>query len=147
MIRVAVVGSECSGKTTLAAALAAHYQTAWVPEFARQFVIDKGAAPDYEDVEAIARGQIVLEDEKADEASRLLIEDTDLFSTVLYSRHYYGDCPRWIEAALEKRAADHLPPSRHRHPLGPRLGISAIAATGVTELTRALPWRSRRGAA
>ena len=106
MIRVAVVGSECSGKTTLAAALAAHYQTACVPEFARQFVIDKGAAPDYEDVEAIARGQIVLEDEKADEASRLLIEDTDLFSTVLYSRHYYGDCPRWIEAALEKRAAD-----------------------------------------
>ncbi len=106
MIRVAVVGSECSSKTTLAAALAAHYQTAWVPEFARQFVMDKGAAPDYEDVEAIARGQIVLEDEKADEASRLLIEDTDLFSTVLYSRHYYGDCPRWIEAALEKRAAD-----------------------------------------
>ena len=106
MIRVAVVGSECTGKTTLAAALAAHYETAWVPEFARQFVIDKGAAPDYEDVEAIARGQIALEDEKADEASRLLIEDTDLFSTVLYSRHYYGDCPQWIEAALEKRAAD-----------------------------------------
>ncbi len=106
MIRVAVVGSECTGKTTLAAALAAHYQTVWVPEFARQFVIDKGAAPDYEDVETIARGQIALEDEKADEASRLLIEDTDLFSTVLYSRHYYGDCPQWIEAALEKRAAD-----------------------------------------
>ena len=106
MIRVAVVGSECSGKTTLAAALAAHYQTTWVPEFARQFVMDKGAAPDYEDVEAIARGQIALEDEKADEASRLLIDDTDLFSTVLYSRHYYGDCPQWIEAALEKRAAD-----------------------------------------
>ena len=106
MIRVAVVGSECTGKTTLAEALAAHYRTAWVPEFARQFVIDKGAAPDYEDVEAIARGQITLEDEKADEASRLLIEDTDLFSTVLYSRHYYGDCPQWIEVAWEKRAAD-----------------------------------------
>ena len=106
MIRVAVVGSECTGKTTLAAALAAHYQTAWVPEFARQFVIDKGAAPDYEDVEAIARGQIALEDEKADEASRLLIKDTDLLSTLLYSRHYYGDCPQWIEGALEKRAAD-----------------------------------------
>ena len=106
MIRVAVVGSECTGKTTLAATLAAHYQTVWVPEFARQFVIDKGAAPDREDVEAIARGQIALEDEKADETSRLLIKDTDLFSTVLYSRHYYGDCPKWIEEALEKRAAD-----------------------------------------
>ena len=106
MIRVVVTGSECSGKTTLARALAAHYEAVWVPEFARQFVIDKGAAPEYEDVEAIARGQIALEDERADEASRLLIKDTDLLSTLLYSRHYYGDCPQWIEGALEKRAAD-----------------------------------------
>ncbi len=106
MIRVVVTGSECSGKTTLARALAAHYQAVWVPEFARQFVIDKGAAPEYEDVEAIARGQIALEDERADEASRLLIKDTDLLSTLLYSRHYYGDCPQWIDEAFEKRAAD-----------------------------------------
>lgn len=106
MIRVAVVGSECTGKTTLATALAAHYQTVWVPEFARRFVIDKGAAPELEDVDAIARGQIALEDERAGEASRLLIKDTDLFSTVLYSHHYYGDCPHWVEDALEKRVAD-----------------------------------------
>jgi len=106
VIRIVVTGSECSGKTTLARALAEHYEAVWVPEFARQFVIDKGAAPEYEDVEAIARGQIALEDERADEASRLLIKDTDLLSTLLYSRHYYGDCPQWIEGALEKRAAD-----------------------------------------
>ncbi len=106
MIRVVMTGSECTGKTTLAQALAAHYQTVWVPEFARRFVIDKGAAPEYEDVEAIARGQIALEDEKARGASRLLIQDTNLLSTVLYSRHYYGDCPHWIEAAFEKRIAD-----------------------------------------
>ncbi len=106
MIRVAVVGTECTGKTTLATALATHYETVWVPEFARQFVIDKGAAPELEDVDAIARGQIAGEDEKAGEASRLLIQDTDLFSTLLYARHYYGDCPQWIEDALDKRAAD-----------------------------------------
>ena len=84
MIRVVVTGSECCGKTTLAAALAAHYQTVSAPEFARQFVIDKGASPVYDDVEAIARGQIALEDERADEASRLLIKDTDLLSTDAY---------------------------------------------------------------
>jgi len=106
VIRVVVTGSECTGKTTLAEELATHYQTVWVPEFARQFVIDKGAAPEYEDVETIARGQISVEDEKATEASRLLIQDTDLLSMVVYSRHYYGDCPRWIEEAFEKRAAD-----------------------------------------
>jgi len=106
VIRVVVTGSECTGKTTLAEALSIHYETVWVPEFARKFVIDKGAAPEYEDVETIARGQISLEDEKTAEASRLLIQDTDLLSTVVYSRHYYGDCPHWIEEAFEKRAAD-----------------------------------------
>ena len=106
VIRVVVTGSECTGKTTLAEALSIHFETVSVPEFARQFVIDKGAAPEYEDVEAVARGQISLEDEKTAEASRLLIQDTDLLSTVVYSRHYYGDCPHWIEEAFEKRAAD-----------------------------------------
>ncbi len=106
MIRVVVTGSECTGKTTLAEALATHYETVWVPEFARRFVIDKGAAPEYEDVETIARGQITLEDEKASEASRLLVQDTDLLSTVIYSRHYYGDCPHWIEEAFEERAVN-----------------------------------------
>lgn len=62
MIRVVVTGSECTGKTTLAAALAAAYDTVWVPEFARRFVRDKGAPPTFDDVEPIARGQMRLED-------------------------------------------------------------------------------------
>ena len=106
MIRVVVTGSECTGKTTLAEAIATRYETVWVSEFARQFVIEKGAAPGYEDVETIARGQIALEDEKTTEASGLLIQDTDLLSTVVYRRQQYGDCPGWIEEAFAKRAAD-----------------------------------------
>jgi len=106
MIRVIVTGSECTGKTTLAEALARHYDTVWVPEFVRQFVEEKGASPDYADVDAIARGQIALEDRMSSEASGLLIQDTDLLSTVIYSRHYYGDCPPWIEEELRARAGD-----------------------------------------
>jgi NadR type nicotinamide-nucleotide adenylyltransferase len=106
VIQIAVTGSECTGKTTLAEALAAHYGTVWVPEFARQFLICKSAAPEYEDVEAIARGQIALEDERAGMAFHILIKDTDLLSNIVYSQHYYGDCPHWIELAFEKRAAD-----------------------------------------
>ncbi len=104
--RVVVTGSECTGKTTLATALAEHCGTLWVPEYARQFVLEKGAAPVYRDVEAIARGQIALEEALAAEASDLLIQDTDLLSTVVYSRHYYGDCPGWVEDALRDRRAD-----------------------------------------
>jgi NadR type nicotinamide-nucleotide adenylyltransferase len=110
MIRVVVTGSECTGKTTLAQDLAEHYGSAWVPEYARQFVLHKGAPPVYADVSAIATGQIELEDEHltavADTGGRLLIQDTDLLSTVVYSRHYYGDCPGWIEHAQLERAAD-----------------------------------------
>jgi NadR type nicotinamide-nucleotide adenylyltransferase len=103
---VTVTGSECTGKTTLAEALARHYRTLWVPEYARQFVLDKGAPPEAGDVDAIARGQIALEDSVARSASGLLILDTDLLSTVVYSRHYYGECPGWIESALAGRLAN-----------------------------------------
>lgn len=106
MIRVVVTGSECTGKTTLAEALADHYNTVWVPEFARQFVLEKGAAPAYADIDAMARGQIELEDAFAGKAQSLLVQDTDLLSTVVYSRHYYGDCPPWVEDALLERSAD-----------------------------------------
>ncbi|MDH3524041.1 MAG: ATP-binding protein [Acidobacteriota bacterium] len=112
MIRVVVTGSECTGKTTLAAALGEHFGVAWVPEYARRFVAEAGRAPEEGDVEAIARGQILLEDELRLEdelaagAPELLVQDTDLLSTVVYSRHYYGHCPPWIEEALGARAAD-----------------------------------------
>ena len=32
----------------------------------------------------------------------MLIQDTDLLSTVIYSRHYFGDCPGWVEAHLAR---------------------------------------------
>ena len=106
MIRVVVTGSECTGKTTLAGALAEHYGAPRVAEYARQFVIETGAAPVQGDVESIARGQIALEDAAAAEAPPLLVLDTDLLSTVVYSRHYYGDCPAWVEEALRERLGD-----------------------------------------
>lgn len=107
MIRVVVTGSECTGKTILARSLAAHYRTVCIPEFVRQFVEEKGAPPEVGDVESIARGQIALEDSLTATASlsTLVIQDTDLLSTIVYSHHYYGDCPGWIEQAFLERTA------------------------------------------
>lgn len=106
MIRITITGSECTGKTTLAKALADHYETVWVPEFARAFVSAQRVAPGYDDVNTIARGQLALDADQAADASRLLIRDTDLLSTVVYSQHYFGDCPKWIETALAAAASD-----------------------------------------
>ena len=54
----------------------------------------------------IARGQMAVEDRAAEGDHDLLIQDTDLLSTVVYSRHYYGGCPRWIEVELGRRVPD-----------------------------------------
>lgn len=106
MIRVVVTGSECTGKTTLTRGLADHFQTVWVPEYVRRFVEELGRTPEFSDVDAIARGQQELEGTVAAEASRLLILDTDLLSPRIYSEHYYGDYPPWIEQALRDRPAE-----------------------------------------
>jgi NadR type nicotinamide-nucleotide adenylyltransferase len=103
---VVLTGTESTGKTTLAADLAAHYGTVWSPEFARAYADRKPGPLDRSDVEPTARGQIAGEDGAARRASRLLILDTDLLSTVVYSRHYYGRCPEWVESAARRRLGD-----------------------------------------
>jgi NadR type nicotinamide-nucleotide adenylyltransferase len=98
-----LTGSECTGKTTLAARLAQHYGTVFVPEQSRAYLEAKEAPLTYGDVEPIARAVLAAEEVLAPRAHRLLILDTDLVSTVVYSRHYYGDCPPWVEDAARSR--------------------------------------------
>ena len=104
--RVVLTGPECSGKTTLAAALAAHFGAPWVPEAARQFVETSSGSLSAATVEPIARLSTRLEDDVLRGAPPLLFRDTDLVSTVVYARHYYGHCPAWIEHEARARRAD-----------------------------------------
>ena len=110
VVVITVTGSECTGKTTLARDLARHFGTAWVPEFARDYLVEKTATTgiplDATDVEPIARGQIAAEDGGIAAANELVVLDTDLVSTTVYARHYYGACPAWIEQAARDRRAD-----------------------------------------
>jgi NadR type nicotinamide-nucleotide adenylyltransferase len=101
--RVVVTGSESTGKTWLAERLAVRFATVWSREFSREYALRKGAPLDASDVEPIARGQITLEDAVLARARGLAIHDTDLVSTVVYARHYYGHCPAWIEATARAR--------------------------------------------
>src|SRR5712671_3299103 len=106
MIRVVFTGSESTGKSTIAAEVARHYGVEVVPEFVRTFAEQKGAPIDFSDHGLIARGQMALEDEYLTRATSLLIQDTDLLSTVVYCRHYFGRCPQWIEQAALARRPD-----------------------------------------
>ena len=106
LIRVVLIGSESTGKTVLARELAEHYRAELVPEFVRGFAVQKASPIELADTNAIARGQMALEDEHAKRATQLLIQDTDLLSTVVYGGHYYGECPAWIAAAAQQRRPD-----------------------------------------
>jgi NadR type nicotinamide-nucleotide adenylyltransferase len=105
--RVAIVGAESTGKTTLAQALAAHFGTVCVPEFARDYLSARGGQCSPADMPIIAANQSRLEDEYAHLANRLLVCDTDLLTTQLWHEHYFGDCPPNLLQLSRERVA-HL---------------------------------------
>ena len=60
--KIVVIGPESTGKSTLCEMLAAHYQTVWVKEYAREYLLKNGTAYSFENLLDIAKGQITLED-------------------------------------------------------------------------------------
>ena len=105
-----LIGPECTGKTWLAGALAAHFGVPWSAEYAREYVERHGRNLGYEDVDPIGRGQLAGEEaalaRAASEGAPFVLLDTDLVSTLVYSCHYYGECPPWIEGEARRRMGD-----------------------------------------
>lgn len=103
MLRIVLTGPESSGKTTLAKTLAEHYQTLWVPEYARDYLKSKELNYNFEDLEQIAKGQLALEDACAIKANRLIFCDTALFVMKVWSEYRFGKCAPWILNQLQER--------------------------------------------
>ena len=103
LARVCLTGPECTGKTTLAQRLSRELGVPWVPEYAREYAEARGCVLTAADVEPIACGEIASLDRATGD---LVILDTDLLSTVVYARHYYGSCPQWIEDEARRRLSD-----------------------------------------
>ncbi len=104
--RIVLTGPEAAGKTTLAKALARHFRSPWLPEQARLYAEEVERELTAADAEIIARRTIDADDAALANDPPLLLLDTDLISTVVYVRHYYGPCPAWIEDAARARRAD-----------------------------------------
>lgn len=99
--RVVVTGSECTGKTTLAHALAQHLGVPVADEASRAYAEARGGMLGASDVEPIAQATLALHDALA--GAPIAVFDTDLVSTVVYARAYYGECPTWIEDEAQAR--------------------------------------------
>jgi len=104
--RIVLTGPESTGKTTLAKALARHFRSPWQPEMARLYADEVKRELTAADAAVIATRAIAAEDATLTSAPPLLVLDTDLISTVVYVRHYYGPCPAWIETAARERRGD-----------------------------------------
>ncbi len=106
LVKIVLFGPESTGKTTLSIQLAKHYNTVWVEEFARPFLqsvwnIERRTC-EQRDILPIAEGQIALENRLSKRADKILICDTDLLETKVYSEEYYGGFvdPKLDEAAI-----------------------------------------------
>jgi HTH-type transcriptional repressor of NAD biosynthesis genes len=105
LFKVVLFGPESTGKTTMSELLAKHYDTVWVAEYAREYLQEKWnnerKTCEDSDLIPIAKGQIALENKLAQKADRILICDTDLLETKVYSEEYYGG---FVHPELDKYA-------------------------------------------
>ncbi|MHB0754833.1 AAA family ATPase [Polaribacter sp. M15] len=108
IVKVVLFGPESTGKTTLSKQLAHHYHTVWAPEYAREYLQKKWNKErktcEADDLLPIAIGQMKLENKLAKKADRVLICDTDLLETKVYSQEFYGG---FVDKLLDKAAYEN----------------------------------------
>lgn len=104
--RILILGPESTGKSTLAAALAAYFQEPWVPEVAREYLEKLDRPYAYDDLLQIGKQQMRTEDELAMQAKHFLFCDTDLRVIQVWSQHRYGEVDPWVLEELARRTYD-----------------------------------------
>lgn len=115
MKKIVILGPESTGKSFLCKQLADHYQSQWVPEFAREYLETNGATYQFEDLYKIALGQIKGEDLAASNVSSLnplpstlhpVFLDTDLYTLKIWSEISFDRCDNRILSQIATRQYD-----------------------------------------
>jgi len=101
MIRPMIVclhGPESTGKSTLAEALARHFDTIWVPEFGRAYCEQHGTDFSMADLVAMAEGQYAATLAAIPHARNgLLLLDTDPLMTAIWADMTFGARDPWFD--------------------------------------------------
>lgn len=102
--RIAVFGTESTGKTTLAQQLAQHFGVPWAAEYVREFWYERNAHIEADDLDAIARGQIANENHASARTDSFIICDTELITNTLWADLLFpGRCPDWVRRQANRR--------------------------------------------
>ncbi|MBD1367383.1 ATP-binding protein [Mucilaginibacter sp. ZT4R22] len=106
IIKIAVVGPESTGKSTMSIFLANHYNTVWVPEYARGYCEKLTEPPTWQDEINMFNGQLALEEELLPQANKLLICDTTFITVKIWSDEMFGQSPKEVLDELPKHPYD-----------------------------------------
>jgi NadR type nicotinamide-nucleotide adenylyltransferase len=127
--KVVIIGPESTGKSTLCESLSQHYRMQWCPEFAREYLLTNGMDYEFDDLLAIAKGQLALEDEYTamvnsqwsmvnekqwvnprslltTHHSPLLFIDTDMYVMKVWCEYVFGKCHPFILDEIVSRKYD-----------------------------------------
>ena len=111
MYKVAIIGPESTGKSTLAKELAEQFKGTYIPEFAREFVERKGTTEvTYDELCEIAREQIkelsAVRTQPSEESDAVYFFDTELIITKVWFEYAFGKVPEWLEEAIKTYPMD-----------------------------------------
>jgi NadR type nicotinamide-nucleotide adenylyltransferase len=115
--KIVIIGPESTGKSTLCKSLADHYKTAWVKEYAREYLLNNGTAYSFENLLTIAKGQIDNEElgiknlvaqssSSPPTHHSPLIIDTDMYVLKVWCEFVFGQCHHWILNRIVERPYD-----------------------------------------
>lgn len=108
MKKVVAIGPESTGKSTLCRQLADYYSTSWVPEYAREYLLQHGTTYSYDDLLTIAKGQVALEESYIQKSANapLLFIDTDQYVMKVWCDFVFGKHHPWIVDQIASRKYD-----------------------------------------
>jgi len=115
--KIVILGPESTGKSTLCKQLAAHYNTIWVEEYAREYLLKNGTVYTYENLLDIAKGQIEAEElgirnwelgnhKPQTTNHKPVFIDTDMYVMKVWCEFAFEKCHHWILNRIAERKYD-----------------------------------------
>jgi NadR type nicotinamide-nucleotide adenylyltransferase len=107
MKKIAIIGPESTGKSTLSQALADYFNEPFVPEYGRKYLEENGKNYNHSDLLEISKGMLLWEDKMSGIAKTMLFCDTDLIMMKVWYEVKYGECHPWVLNQLKFSPYDY----------------------------------------